>query len=254
MSQSFYQVTIFNRGCISTFSCYCSNLFYCFLRSITLLHYSFSHIKCLVPFKKCFYSKIHSSCFLTFKCLIRLIVFSASLFLSIPFEILWYFQIVIYLNNDISIKPGPYFQNIFLNFMSWNLNSLAKDNFQRVSLIEAHNSLSNYDLISIYETSLNDSVGLLLNEYTFVPNPTNTKYGGVGLFYKNSLPVGVRTDLCFHESIVIELFCIEALLLITTLSRHKRRVQNQKQPHFQDAREIITLTTGYFPVAMEKLP
>ena len=42
--------------------------------------------------------------------------------------------------------------------MSWNLNSLAKDNFKRVSLIEAHNSLFNYDMISICETSLNDTV------------------------------------------------------------------------------------------------
>jgi hypothetical protein len=39
--------------------------------------------------------------------------------------------------------------------MSWNVISLAKDNFQRVRLIEAHNSIFNYDLISICETSLN---------------------------------------------------------------------------------------------------
>ena len=41
--------------------------------------------------------------------------------------------------------------------MNWNLNSLAKDNFQRVQLIEAHNSIFDYDLISICETSLSDS-------------------------------------------------------------------------------------------------
>ena len=54
--------------------------------------------------------------------------------------------------------------------MSWNVNSLPKDNFQRVCLIEAHNSIFNYDLISICETSLNDSVELtdtLLNGYPF---------------------------------------------------------------------------------------
>ena len=42
--------------------------------------------------------------------------------------------------------------------MSWNVNSLAKDNFQRVRLIEAHNSIFNYDLVSICESSMNDSV------------------------------------------------------------------------------------------------
>ena len=42
--------------------------------------------------------------------------------------------------------------------MSWNVNSSAKENFQRVHLIEAHNSIFNYDLIC--ETSLNDSIEL----------------------------------------------------------------------------------------------
>ena len=33
----------------------------------------------------------------------------------------------------------------------------------------------------------------------------NTRNGGVGLFYKNSLPVIVRNDLSLDESIVVEL-------------------------------------------------
>ena len=96
------------------------------------------------------------------------------------------------LSNDIHLNPGPHLQNNVFNFMSWNINSLAKDNFKRVRLIEAHNSIFNYDLISICETNLNDSVELpetLLDDYTFVPanKPGNTRHGGVGLFYKNSL-------------------------------------------------------------------
>ena len=137
------------------------------------------------------------------------IVVFISTFLTIPCATIWYFQLVIYLSNDISKNPGPHFQNNFFNFMSCNLNSLAKDNFHRVSLIEAHNSCFNYDLISICETSLNDSVKLtetLLDEYTFVPvnNLTNTRRGGVGLFYRNSLPLIIRNDLSFGESIVVE--------------------------------------------------
>ena len=94
--------------------------------------------------------------------------------------------------------------------MLWNLNSLSKDNFERIRLIEAHNALFKYDLISVCETSLNDSVELpetLINDYTFVSanNPANVRHGGVGLFFKNSLPVIVRTDLSFDQSIVIEI-------------------------------------------------
>ena len=77
-------------------------------------------------------------------------------------------------------------------------------------MIEAHNSLFDYDLISINETSLNNTVELpdtLLDNYTFVHanNTANTRHGGVGLFYENSLLVTVRNDLSFDESIVVEL-------------------------------------------------
>ena len=45
---------------------------------------------------------------------------------------------------------------------------------------------------------------ILLTDYTFVQcnNPTNTRHGGVGLFYKN---IKIRNDLSFDESIVVEL-------------------------------------------------
>ena len=61
-----------------------------------------------------------------------------------------------YARHDVHLNPGPQFQNNFFNCMSWNVNSSAKYNFQRVRLIEARNSIFNYDLISICETSLND--------------------------------------------------------------------------------------------------
>ena len=143
-------------------------------------------------------------------CILSLVVFQIwchSLTKNVP----WLPTILILLANDIHLNPGPHFKNnFFFNFMSWNLNSLAKDNFQRIRLIEAHNALFKYDLISICETSLNDSVELpetLINDYTFVPanNPSNVRHGGVGLFFKNSLPVIVRDDLSFDESIVIEI-------------------------------------------------
>ena len=101
-----------------------------------------------------------------------LIVFPVYMFLSIPGATLLYFQLVVFLSDDIAKHPGPgpICQNNFFNFTLWNLNSNAKDNFQRVNLIEAHNSLFKYDLISICESGFNDSVELpepLLNEYIF---------------------------------------------------------------------------------------
>ena len=106
--------------------------------------------------------------------------------------------------------------------MNWNLNSLTKDNFHRVRLIEARNSMVNYDLISVCDTNLNDTVDLpetLLNDYSFETGNhlLHRKHGGVGLFYKNSLPINIRRDLSFQESIVVELKYGRQKIFLTVL-------------------------------------
>ena len=122
-------------------------------------------------------------------CLLILFVFQIWTFLfkkNVPF---WVPMLLIRMSNDIHLNPGPQpnHQNNCLNFMNWNLNSLTKDNFHRVDLIEAHNSIFNYDLISVCETNLDDRVELpetLLNDYTLEPanHHLNIKHGGVDLF------------------------------------------------------------------------
>ena len=131
---------------------------------------------------------------------------SHSLTVNVP---KWLSLILVILANDIEVNPGPHEKNC-LTFMNWNLNSLVKGNFERVDLIEAHNSIFDYDLISVCETNLKDSTPLrdpLLNDYNFISanHPGNVAHGGVGLFYKSSLPVIHRQDLSFDECIVIEL-------------------------------------------------
>ena len=54
----------------------------------------------------------------------------------------WLPFLLIAISNDVHKNPGPPFQNSFFTFMQWNVNSIAKDNFQRVRLIEAHNCIS----------------------------------------------------------------------------------------------------------------
>jgi len=108
--------------------------------------------------------------------------------------------------------------------MSWNLNSLVKNNFERVQLLEAHNALFDYDLISVCETNLTDSLVTKVPEidgYTFIceNHPDNVAQGGVGIYHKNSLPVIVRRDLCFKESLVIELKFGRKKIFFTVLYR-----------------------------------
>ena len=149
----------------------------------------------------------------------------------------WVQTLLIILSDDVHQNPGPPFHNRFFSFMSWNVNSIPKDDFQWVRLIEAHNSIFNYDLISICETSINDSIKLpdiLLNEYTFVPskNPINSRHGGVGLFFKNSLPIKIRDDLSFEESIAVELKFGRKKFFFTVLYRSP--AFNHTSPEFLD--------------------
>ena len=139
--------------------------------------------------------------------LVTIHIFCSSLTKKVPPRVP---LLLILLANDIELNPGPLYHENFFSFMNWNLNSIVKNNFERVQLLEAHNSLHNYDIISICETSLNNSTEIpdpLLNEYTFLSanHPDNVSHGGVGLFYKNSLPLKHRKDLSFDETIVVEL-------------------------------------------------
>ena len=47
----------------------------------------------------------------------------------------WLTILLIMLSNGVQLNPEPSPQNF--NFMTWNVNSIAKDNFERVGLIEA---------------------------------------------------------------------------------------------------------------------
>ena len=121
----------------------------------------------------------------------------------------WVSLLRILLSNDVEMNPGD-FSNSFFSFCNWNVNSLVKDGFKRVQLLEAHNSLHRYDLISLTEVSINDAVEVpdtLMDDYTSIykSNAANTRHGGVGLFYRNSLPLLVRNDLGFDEALVVEL-------------------------------------------------
>ena len=138
--------------------------------------------------------------------------------------LVWVILIKILLSNDVEVNPGDFISGFF-SFCNWNINSLAKDDFYRAQLLEAHNAIFNYDLISLCETSLNDTVDLpnpLMDGYTFIScnNSQNQRHGGVGLLYKNSLPIKLRNDLAFQESIVVELIFGNKKIFFTVLYRN----------------------------------
>ena len=102
----------------------------------------------------------------------------------------------------------------FLSFCNWNLNTLSKDNFYRIKLLQAHNANHNYDIISLCETSLNDAIEVpenILPGYKFhsCNHPDGDRNGGVGIFYKETLPLEcIVSELVFDHTKYSLQYCI----------------------------------------------
>ena len=145
----------------------------------------------------------------TLKCLVfRYSYFYATCLICHTLHLQWTTYQTILRSGDIETNPGP--EHSTFNFCSWNLNSICAHNFTRVSLIEAYNSVYNYDLIGIVETHLDSTVDeskLDLTGYSFLKSnhPNNVRRGGVGLYMKDSFPAKSRPDLAtLPECIVCE--------------------------------------------------
>ena len=84
-------------------------------------------------------------------------------------------------------------------------------NFIKVSLLQTLSIRNDYDIICLNETFLDSSIdkdGISIPEYNLlrVEHPSNTKRGGVCIYYKDHLPIIKRNDMCqLHECLVTEL-------------------------------------------------
>ena len=135
----------------------------------------------------------------------------------------------ILLSGDVETNPGPE----TLDFCCWNLNSIAAYDFLRVSLIEAYNSLYNYDLIGIVETHIDSTVDkdkLAMDGYTLheANHPQNIKRGGVGLYIKDSLPSKNRSDqVTLPECVVCEIQLNRKKYFFVVIYRSPSQDQNE---------------------------
>ena len=130
------------------------------------------------------------------------------------------FQLCIFLpfimNNlkicgDIESNPGPVNNPAQdLTVCHWNLNGIAAHNFVKISLLEAFNSVNNFDVICVSETFLDstysvDDSRLMIQGYAMIrsDHPSNTKRGGVCIYYREHLPFINRTDLTFIDECLV---------------------------------------------------
>ena len=145
-------------------------------------------------------TKLYISIFLLFNILLGVLV--------------WLCSCLIILSGDVEVNPGP--KNSVsecLSICHWNLNSiLAHDHF-KLFLLKAYISVHKFDIICLSETYLDstvplDDVNLVISGYNLIrsDHPSNTKRGGVCLYYKNYLPLRVLNISYLKECFHFELF------------------------------------------------
>ena len=111
----------------------------------------------------------------------------------------WLYSLAIKRSSDIEKNPGPKPNSCeCLSFCHWNLNSIPVHNFFKLSLYRAYICMNKIYIICLSETYsdssiLSDNDNLELPGYNLVraDNPSNTKRGGVCIYYHNSLPLKV---------------------------------------------------------------
>ena len=125
------------------------------------------------------------------------------------------FSINILLSGDVEANPGPGppSMNIYnkLSVCHWNAGSLPVQNFVKIDLIKAFNSVHNFDIIFITETFLNsshlsDNSELLIENYTLIrsDHPSDVRRGGVCVYYKSCLPVRTLQVVNLKECLALE--------------------------------------------------
>ena len=90
-----------------------------------------------------------------------------------------------------------------LKFCHWNLNGIAAHEFVKVPLIEAFIKANNIDIICLSNPFLDSTIPLNDERLFFIKgylmiradHPSNTKRGGVCIYYKEHLPLIRKIDI-----------------------------------------------------------
>ena len=135
-------------------------------------------------------------------------------------------------------------------------------NFIKVSLLQTLSITNDYDIICLNETFLDSSIdkdGTSIPEYNLlhVEHPSNTKRGGVCIYYKDHLPIIKRNDMCqLHECLVTELRTGGKKCFFTCLYNSPSQPSNQFEnfwtdldlflSNFNDLNPACSVITGDF--------
>ena len=121
---------------------------------------------------------------------------------------LWYHKQRLILSNDNEVNPGPkLYSSQNFAICHWNFNSIAAHTFSETNLLKAYLAIHKTDIVCLSKTYLDYSFlvndeNLVIQGYNLVrcDHPTNSKRGGVCVYYKDSLPLKIIDIKYLQES------------------------------------------------------
>ena len=154
-------------------------------------------------------------------------------------------ELLLLMCADVHPHPGPRIKSF--SFCHWNLDSIIVENKVKIPLIEAISSVHKFDIIALSETYLNDTIPnneIEIEGYSSdifrSDHPTNTKRGGVCLYYKNTLPIKLRPYLhILDESIVVELTLSRKKLFFVVIYRSPCQSSDEFDPFLSRLELVI---------------
>ena len=138
--------------------------------------------------------------------------------------------------GDIELNPGPRKNNSSYNFSfcHWNFNSIAAHNFSKLSLLETYNVQHRFHTICLSETFLDSSIPtnydrLNMKGYKLIrtDNPSNSKRGGVGIYYKEFLAVHPVEVKNLNECVLFEVSIKKERGYVVSLYRSPSQTQDE---------------------------
>ena len=110
--------------------------------------------------------------------------------------------------GDIETNPGPKYSS--LHFCLWDLNGIRAHHSIKISLLQAYITQRNYDIIFLSETFLNSSIQsddnkIKIDGYNLIrsDHPSDSKRGGVCIYYKEHISLIKRDDLCTLDNCLV---------------------------------------------------
>ena len=168
---------------------------------------------------------------------------------------LWYHKQRLILSNDVKVNPGPTLDSS-QNFTicHWNLNSVAAHDFYKINLLKAYLTIHKTDIKCLSETYLDSSFlvndeNLVIQGYNLVrcDHFTNSKRGGVCIYYKDSLPLKIIDIHHLQECINFHLIIGGKLCDFITLYRSPNQSHDEFNLFIKNLELNLDKKTTYNP-------